>query len=223
MIETEALQEALNWSANVLTHSQETPHLGPQLLADMLTLVAKLHDQMDNNAQAIQMQQEAVELLCALPIDSIPAHKVDLADTLGNLCFLQARHAPEKALFTAQQAIALYRELPQPLTPNMLTNFSLFLLNHGALANDNGNNSLAIPSLQEALVYQRKIIEEFDVEPDDYLVILQTLAKAQAEEQDSGFLDTAKEIKAALGYFETTVESEELLENIEQLQKELFS
>jgi hypothetical protein len=64
-----------------------------------------------------------------LPLDEIPAYKVDLADSLTNLGFLQATRHPRQALASVSEAVQLYGELPEPLTEQMRTNQALALLN----------------------------------------------------------------------------------------------
>ena len=47
--------------------------------------------------------------------------QIDLADAWTNLGFLQASESTTQALHSANQAVKLYGELPEPLTLNMRT------------------------------------------------------------------------------------------------------
>lgn len=214
LIESEQYDIALNWADKIIVHAQQYAQIDGQRMADLLNLQSTLLNRIGRNAEAILAAQKAIALLEALPLDEVPAYKIDLADAWTNLGFLQASESTTQALHSANQAVKLYGELPEPLTLNMRTNQALALLNRGSMAHACGQADLAISSLQQALSWQWQIIEETEEGYDDLLLMLQTLCKAQFEADDPNFLQTAKRLREVLGNMDNTAEIAELSQQL---------
>jgi hypothetical protein len=133
LIAMERYDEALECAEALFAHAGQYEHLGVQRMADTLNLHADLLSRIGRPAEAVEVAQQAIAYLRSLPIDEIPAYKVDLADSLTNLGFLQVMEDPRQALASVSEAVHLYGELPEPLTEQMRTNQALALRNQAEL------------------------------------------------------------------------------------------
>ncbi len=219
LIELEEYDKALVWSEHMFKHLHENRQLGVQPLADAYSLHANLQYLMEQRSESILTAQKGIALLRSLPINEIPSYKVDLADALGNLCFLQAEENQLQALETVKEAARLYQELPaEALTVSMVFNMAVILQNLGSMAQACEQYDLGLQSFQKAVFYQRQIINEHEDFVYDLITLLQLLLNLQVITSDMEFKNTLKELRLLLNDVAFDAEVEELLQSLQAVE-----
>ena len=215
LIELEEYAKAMTWSEYVLQHLADNPHLSPQIQADTFSLQANLLYSLGQYEEAEEISIQGIELLRTLAIDEIPSYKVDLADALGNLCFLQAERNQEQALETVKEAARLYQELPNDnYTVPMVSNIAVILQNLGSMAQACEQYPLALDSFQKAVLYQQQIVDVDESYRYELCTLLQLLLNIQVIIEDVEFYTTLEMLRQLLEQLPFDQEIAELRENL---------
>lgn len=215
LIEMEKYKEAMGWSEQVFEHLSDHPHLSIQTQADTFSLQSNLLYLQGNYLQAEEMAQQGIDLLRTLPMDEIPSYKVDLADSLGNLCFLQAERDQRLALETVKEAAQLYQALPdESFTVPMISNMAVILQNLGSMAQACEDYDLALDSLQKAVFYQQQIADFDEQYRYDFSTLLQLLLNLQVMTEDDDFYATLGTLRRLLDQLPFDDDIEELRQSL---------
>ena len=219
LMEMERYDEAMVGSERVFQHLKGNAHLPRQEQADTFSLQSNLLYLREEYPQAEKTALQGIEILRSLAIDEIPSYKVDLADALGNLCFLQAERDQALALETIKEAAKLYQELPdEMLTVPMVSNIVIILQNLGAMAQACEDYDLALDAFQKAIVYQQQIV---DIEEDyryDLSTLLQLLLNLQVIVEEDGFYATLEQLRQLLHQLPFDDDIEALLQNLSRVE-----
>lgn len=222
LIEYTQYTQALSYSNTILEHLQQHEQLGIYLFADTLSLRSYLFSLMGNKKKAITSAEEGIACLRLLPIDVIPAYKIDLADALGDLCFLLAEKDSMQALELIGEAVKLYESLPDTLSADMLANKAIILQNQGSMAQECKQYALSEVSLQKAIGYQQQIIDQHEDYFYDLVTMFQLLINTHIYSgKQANAIDTIQTLKSHLQRVQSTTEITELLQDLKGVERSL--
>lgn len=223
LIENVNYTQALSCSDAIVAHFQQHTHLGAQLCADALSLRSHLFSLLGDRNKAVAIAKEGIQYLRSLPIDEIPAYKADLADALGNLCFLLAEKDSKQALAVVSEAAILYESLPNEIfTPDMLSNKAVILQNQGSMAQECKQYTLSETSLQKAIFYQQQIMDLHEDYYYDLVTMLQLLINTQIySNKHAKAIGTIRTLQSHLQRIRRTREITELLQDLDGVERSL--